>query len=136
MNRVSATTELHLSQREKSIARLVAWGFTQKEIADRLFVSPLTISAHLRNIYSKLAIHKETDLCRWWIFYEYGIADNPLKRIIAVFLLLLSITSIVADNNMVRVFKSAPVPGTARVVKTQRTRKYEDVFILHFALTA
>lgn len=135
MERVSIISEQLLSKREQTIARLIAWGYTKKEIAYRLFVSPLTISAHLRNIYSKLAIHKETDLCRWWIFTEYAIADNPLRKVIAVFFLLLSIASVLTDNNMVRVFRSAPARPAARVIKAPRARRYENVFELHLALT-
>jgi FlaA1/EpsC-like NDP-sugar epimerase/DNA-binding CsgD family transcriptional regulator len=76
MKRVSTNSEglntqlenLPLSKSEMRVARLLAWGFTQKEIADRLFISPLTVQAHLKNIYRELGIHKETDLTRWFIF--------------------------------------------------------------------
>lgn len=136
MNRVSATTEQMLSKSEQRVARLLAWGYTKKEIADRLFLSPHTISAHLRTIYSKIAAHKETDLCRWWIFNEYGIADNPMKKVIAVFFLVLSVASIIYDNNMVRVFRNAPMRQAARAAKPVRARRYENAFELHLALTA
>jgi len=134
MERVSTNMESCLSDREKSIARLLAWGYTQKEIADKLFVSNHTISAHLRNIYRKLAIHKETDLCRWWIFYEYAITDNPFKKIIAVFLLVLSLTMIMTENNMVRVFRSAPARPATRAARSSRARRYENIFDIHLAL--
>ena len=135
MNRVSTTNTEHvLSISERRVARLIAWGYTKKEIADKLFLSPLTISAHLRNIYAKLAIHKETDLTRWWIFYEYAIADNPLKRVIAVFFLVLACTAVFSENNMVRVFRSAPIRPVMRVQRT-RTRRFENVFDLQLALT-
>jgi DNA-binding CsgD family transcriptional regulator len=136
MNRVSAQIQSGLSAREKTIARLLAWGYTQKEIAAKLFVSPLTISAHLRNIYSKLAIHKETDLCRWWIFYEYAITDNPFKRIIAVLLLVISLTMILTENNAVRVFRNMPARPAVRMAKASRARRTESVFDLHLALSA
>jgi len=127
--------ESSLSAREKTIAKLLAWGYTQKEIANKLFVSPLTISTHLRNIYRKLTIHKETDLCRYWIFYEYGIADNPLKKVIAVFFLALTTTMIFSQNNAVRVFRTAPARQATRTVRSARARRYENVFDLHLALT-
>ena len=132
-NRVSTTTEHLLSIREKDVARLLAWGFVQKEIADKLFLSQLTVSVHLRNIYRKLDIHKETDLCRWWIFYEYGIADNPLKKIIAVLFLAISISAIVSENNMIRAFRSAPMRAYARAVKPVRAKRYRNVFELQLA---
>jgi len=136
MERVSTDLESCLSVQERKIARLLAWGYTQKEIAGKLYVSPLTISTHLRNIYRKLSIHKETDLCRWWIFFEYCIADNPLKRVIAVFLLALSINMILHETDMLRVFRSFSSKTATRVVRASRARRrYENVFDLHLALT-
>lgn len=38
---------LKLSSVELNIARLVAWGYTQKEIAEKIHRSPFTISVHL-----------------------------------------------------------------------------------------
>ena len=135
MNRVS-TIDLPLSQREKSIARLLAWGYTQKEIASKLFVSPLTISTHMRNIYRKLEIHKESDLTRCWIFYEYAIADNPLKRFIALFFLFLACTAALTEQSTVRVFRSNNLTPVTKVARAARGRRYENVFDIHLALTA
>ena len=36
--------------------RLVAGGLTNREIADRLGISPRTIDAHLRSIYGKIGV--------------------------------------------------------------------------------
>ena len=43
-----------LSTREKEVLNLVALGFTNKEIADSLFISAQTVMVHMRNIMSKL----------------------------------------------------------------------------------
>ncbi len=45
-----------LTEREVEVLRLVAQGLTNAEVADRLILSPLTINAHLRSIYSKLEV--------------------------------------------------------------------------------
>jgi DNA-binding CsgD family transcriptional regulator len=45
-----------LSPRELDVLRLVAGGLTDAEIADRLFVSPRTVSGHLQSIYGKLNV--------------------------------------------------------------------------------
>ena len=49
---------------EAQVATLVSDGITNREIADRLFLSPHTVNSHLRHIYSKLAINSRTELAR------------------------------------------------------------------------
>jgi LuxR family maltose regulon positive regulatory protein len=39
---------------------LLADGFTNKEIADRLVVAPSTVKQHLKNMYGKLDVHSRT----------------------------------------------------------------------------
>lgn len=51
-----------LSTREKEIITLVVKGMTNKEIADRLFLSIHTVMTHRRNIARKLEIHSATGL--------------------------------------------------------------------------
>jgi DNA-binding CsgD family transcriptional regulator len=45
-----------LTERELEVLRLVARGLTDAQVADLLVVSPRTVNAHLRSIYSKLGI--------------------------------------------------------------------------------
>ena len=45
-----------LSQREVEVLRLVAAGLTNSEVAERLYLSPRTVHAHLRRIYEKLGV--------------------------------------------------------------------------------
>ncbi len=45
-----------LSDREKDILKLVAQGFTNKEIAEKLFLSIHTVTTHRKNISNKLGI--------------------------------------------------------------------------------
>jgi DNA-binding CsgD family transcriptional regulator len=45
-----------ISQREKEVLRLVALGMTNKEIADKLFISTHTVMTHRKNITAKLGI--------------------------------------------------------------------------------
>lgn len=51
-----------LSQREKEIVICVVKGMTNKEIADRLFLSVHTVNTHRRNIARKLEIHSAAGL--------------------------------------------------------------------------
>ncbi len=50
----SATASLPLSAREVEVLRLVAQGLADKEIADRLHLSPHTVHRHVSNILMKL----------------------------------------------------------------------------------
>ena len=49
------------------MAELAATGKTNREIADALCVSPLTVKAHLANIFSKLGIHGRVELAAWFL---------------------------------------------------------------------
>ncbi len=49
--------EFDLTEREIEILRLVTDGKSNKEIGEMLFVSPLTIKTHVKNIYEKLHVH-------------------------------------------------------------------------------
>ena len=51
-----------LSQREKEIIVCIVKGMTNKEIADKLFISVHTVITHRRNITRKLEIHSSAGL--------------------------------------------------------------------------
>lgn len=53
-----------LTETESAVARLAAEGQSNREIADRLFISPHTVNTHLRHIFDKLGIRSRVALIR------------------------------------------------------------------------
>jgi DNA-binding CsgD family transcriptional regulator len=53
-----------MTESELAVARLVAQGLTNREVAEHLFVSPHTVSSHLRSIFAKLDINSRLALAR------------------------------------------------------------------------
>jgi DNA-binding CsgD family transcriptional regulator len=51
-----------LTRAELEVARLVAQGKTNREIADHLFVSPHTVNSHLRHIFAKVRVRSRVQL--------------------------------------------------------------------------
>jgi DNA-binding NarL/FixJ family response regulator len=58
----SPATVLGLSRAELAVARLVATGLTNREVATELYVSVKTVEYHLRNSYIKLDIGSRREL--------------------------------------------------------------------------
>ena len=50
-----------LSERELEVLRLVALGMSNKEIAEKLFLSQRTVKAHLTNIFNKLNVASRSE---------------------------------------------------------------------------
>lgn len=59
-----------ISDREKEIIACVARGMTNKEIADKLFLSVNTVTTHRRNLAAKLEIHSTAGLTIFAIIHN------------------------------------------------------------------
>jgi DNA-binding NarL/FixJ family response regulator len=57
----------HLTDREREMLKLVAEGYTAKEIADMLVISLRTVETHKTNLMKKLNIRNKADLIRFAI---------------------------------------------------------------------
>ena len=53
-----------LTDTESAVAKLAADGHTNREIAERLFISPHTVNTHLRHVFEKLEINSRVALIR------------------------------------------------------------------------
>jgi DNA-binding CsgD family transcriptional regulator/tetratricopeptide (TPR) repeat protein len=53
-----------LTESELGVVRLVAEGMTNRQVARQLYVSPYTVSTHLRHAFSKLDINSRVELTR------------------------------------------------------------------------
>jgi two-component system nitrate/nitrite response regulator NarL len=59
-----------LSQREREIVILVAQGFKNKEMAERMFISEQTVKNHLHNIFDKLGVSDRLELALYAIHHS------------------------------------------------------------------
>ncbi|HLX58485.1 MAG TPA: response regulator transcription factor [Ktedonobacteraceae bacterium] len=66
----------NLTPREIEVLKLVAGGYTNQEIADRLVISIKTVQAHRANVMEKLDLHDVTHLVRFAIRSGL-ISDEP-----------------------------------------------------------
>jgi DNA-binding NarL/FixJ family response regulator len=53
-----------LTDTEQSVAALATQGLTNREVAERLFMSRYTVDSHLRSIYRKLGVNSRLALTR------------------------------------------------------------------------
>ena len=54
-----------LTEREREILKLVAEGYTNTQIGERLFISPKTVDTHRTHIMDKLNLHNRAELVKY-----------------------------------------------------------------------
>lgn len=62
-----------LTSREEEVLTLIARGYTNKEIAHKLFVSHKTIDSHRTNLMKKIDVHNVTGLVKYAIANGYEV---------------------------------------------------------------
>jgi DNA-binding NarL/FixJ family response regulator len=70
-SRPNSPTKGGLSERELDVARAVAKGLSNQEVADALFISLSTVKTHLASIQTKLALRNRVEIAIW-------VLDNRL----------------------------------------------------------
>ena len=69
-----------LSDREMEIVQLVAQGFRNREIGERLFISEQTVKNHIHNIFDKIGVSDRLELALYAIRHQLivrGSAEPP-----------------------------------------------------------
>jgi len=72
----SLETWQSLTPREKEITALACLGYTNKEIAEKLFISPATVKTHLRNAKRKFGLRSKLELRKTlsdWDFSNWAV---------------------------------------------------------------
>ncbi|GIK37475.1 MAG: hypothetical protein BroJett011_13080 [Chloroflexota bacterium] len=64
-----------LSEREIEVLRLLAQGLTNKDIAQTLCLSVLTVKTHLHHIFGKLGVRSRTEAALWATQHGYGLTE-------------------------------------------------------------
>jgi len=114
---------MNISDREYQIAELIAWGASDKEVAEELYISPETAKTHRKNILKKIHGHNAADLTRWFFQHKcrisLGINPRQVRHLAFAFLVLIGIGEYMSQD-MIRTAR--PV----RVSKLIRRRKRES----------
>jgi len=70
-----------LSDREKEVVQLVAQGFRNREIGEKLFISEQTVKNHLHNIFDKLGVSDRLELALYAIHHRLVEKALPKERV-------------------------------------------------------
>jgi len=63
--------QTRLTQRQAEVMNLVTQGLCDREIADRLIVSPSTVKHHLKDIKIRSGESRRTALVAWWVNQDW-----------------------------------------------------------------
>jgi len=61
---IELQARFHLSRRELDVIYYLTRGLSEDEIAEKLYLSKLTVHTHIKNIYSKLGAKSRVELYR------------------------------------------------------------------------
>jgi DNA-binding NarL/FixJ family response regulator len=71
-----------LTGREKEVLEYVAWGLSNKEIANKLHLSEQTIKNHIHNLMLKLETHNRIKLASFYWTKDDSLAMRIFRKVI------------------------------------------------------
>ena len=69
-----------LTAREREVLRLIARGYTYRDIAGELFISVKTVESHVSSVLRKLQLSTRHQLTRWAAERRLELAGQPGRR--------------------------------------------------------
>ena len=65
---VKTNQDVHITNREKEIIKLIVDELSNQQIADNLFISLRTVETHRRNLMQKLKLNSAVSLVKWAVY--------------------------------------------------------------------
>ena len=90
---------MKLTNQEQRVSELIAYGFSEKEIAVKLFIAESTVHTHTRNIRKKINARSAVDVARFYIL------QNPKQFFITTLLVVVQMFSVfIVQDDQIRRF--------------------------------
>ncbi|WP_296635903.1 LuxR C-terminal-related transcriptional regulator [Polaribacter sp.] len=90
---------MKLTNQEQRVSKLIAFGFSEKEIAAKLFIAESTVHTHTKNIRKKIKARSAVDVARFYIL------QNPKQFFITTLLVVVQMFSVfIVQDDQVRRF--------------------------------
>jgi DNA-binding CsgD family transcriptional regulator len=70
-----------LTRRQADVVRLVIEGYTTREVADLLFVTPQTVKSHLRQAFRKCKVRNRVELAIWLLAHSEELDESTAKAV-------------------------------------------------------
>lgn len=110
-----------ISKTETKITHYIAQGYTEKEIASKMFVSVHTTHSHYKNIRKKLGARNIADITRIYMLKILPKASDVLKALTVAFFVSLQAYIIISKSDMdLRRVKRGRVSRVSRKGKGKR----------------
>ncbi len=68
-----------LTEREREVMRLIAEGYTSREIAEMLRISPRTVEGHRERLMAKLGVHNKVELTRLALRHGAVLSETEVE---------------------------------------------------------